>query len=225
MELAKTLRRRRTCVTAVIFLLFPVPSPAGEAQDPTLTLMGGAGVTGGTVAVALQLGNVLNRDVVEAFADLRFDADLLSVDFDNCLIAPEIQSTHVLEGEAGAGRVQLSVLSEPEPVILPPCVLTTCVFDIALGITAGTVATITFADAGAVGPGNNPLEVSTLPGIVIISVNTPVPTPTRTVGPTFTVRSASAPSDCSVAPAGQAHPLGSWLLLGGATLLFIRRRW
>jgi hypothetical protein len=77
---------------------------------------------------------------------------------------------------------------------------------------------------GAVGSDDDPVDVTTSRDDVAIAVDTPVPSPTPTIGPTFTVRSASAPNDCSLVPPGQADPRGRWLILAGAAFVMIRRR-
>jgi hypothetical protein len=178
-------------------------------------------MAGGPAAAELVLGNVLQTDVAEVFAEIRFEPDVLALDFGDCTITESIQASHVLEGGVTTDEVALEVLSTPAPAVLPPGPLVTCVFDVLPGVPAGTTA-LTLINPRAVNPQGVDVDVLTLDGFILIVEGTPVPT--RTVGPTVTVRSASAPSDCSVVPPGQADPSGSWLLLGGTVLLLIRKR-
>jgi len=202
-----------------LLLLVALASPVG-AQVRVSVRATGVATAGGPAPAELVLGNVLQTDVADVFAEIQFEPELLSLDFDNCTISEDIESSHVLEGDAASDAVQLDVVSNPQPAILPAGALVTCVFDVLPGVPAGT-AGLTLANVRAVDPEGGDVDVIGLDGFILIAEGTPVPT--RTVGPTFTVRSASAPSDCSVVPPGQAHPLGSWLLLGGAALLLVRR--
>ena len=158
---------------------------------PQLSVTGGTGVPGGTVAVTLALADDADNSGVTAGIDLRFDADRLEFsDFaTNCKLSKRLVSTHQLAGAlfpADLLNIEIALQVGPSP---PPPLgdgeLATCSFTIRPGVETGTTAIeIESPLLGNADGGDIPVDV--VNGFVTIVDQLPTPTPTSTSTPMST---------------------------------------
>lgn len=88
---------------------------AARADDPQLSLQGGSGRRGETVAVVVRLAGDPDRTALTADLDIAFSPDLLELIppvKTTCAIAPRLAETHQVGGTVpAAGLVRLSILA------------------------------------------------------------------------------------------------------------------
>lgn len=164
------------------------PARAG-LLEPELSVDGGTGVPGGTVAVTVSLSDDVDDAGVSAGLDLRFGAE--SLEFfepvaDSCAVAERLSDTHGVAGrllDVDLLNLEVFVAGTPNP---PPPLgngeIVTCDFRIKDGVPAGTVALeIEAPYLGDADGGQIPVRVRN--GSVRIIAEPPTSTPTATATP------------------------------------------
>jgi len=156
---------------------------AAHAGTPAqLSVVGGTGVPGSTVAVTINLANDTANAGVSADLDIAFPTD--QVEFfppvtTNCQVAARLQSTHQVGGTVPQpGLLRFSIF---DPTGLDPLgdgELASCDFHILPGVPAGSAAlTVQFAElTGA----NGDIPVDAVDGAIQITTEGPTLTPTST---------------------------------------------
>lgn len=197
------------CMVGVAALMILGGSPARAGiLEPELSVVGGAGVPGGTVSVTVSLSDDVDDAGVSAGLDLRF-ADQALEFFepvaDSCAVAERISETHGVAGsllDAGLLNLEVFIAGTPNP---PPPLgngeIVTCDFRIRDGVPAGTVALeIEAPFLGDTEGGQIPVRVRN-GSVQILSApptNTPTatatPQPTGTATATATVTNTEAPT-------------------------------
>ncbi len=178
--------------TAVILMAGPSVARAGTTEAE-LSVNGGTGAPGGTVAVTVALANDPDDAATSADVDFSFPTD--QVEFfppvtENCSIAERLATTHGVGGTlVGAGVLRLNVFVVGTPTEFPPLGngdLASCNFHILPGVPAGTAALE--IDTALLFAGLDELPVMPVNGAIIISETTPTFTPTNTpISPTATL--------------------------------------
>lgn len=187
-------------MVAAATLVVMVGAPAGAGIiEPELSIEGGTGIPGGTVAVTLSLADDVADVGVSAGIDLRFGAE--SLEFfepvaESCTVAERISDTHGVGGrllDVDVLNLEVFVTGAPNP---PPPLgngeIVTCEFRIKDGVPAGTVALeIESPFLGDADGAQIPVRVRN--GSVRIISQPPTHTPTATSTPASTnTRTASA---------------------------------
>lgn len=185
--------------TALILMAGPSVARAGTTEAE-LSVNGGTGAPGGTVAVTVALANNPDNTATSADVDFTFPTD--QVEFfppvsENCSIAERLAETHEVGGTlAGAGLLRLSVFVKGTPVEFPPLGdgdLASCNFHILPGIPAGTAALE--IDTALLFAGLDSLPVTPVNGAIVITNQTPTFTPTNTpIPPTATLTPTGVPT-------------------------------
>jgi hypothetical protein len=153
-------------------------TPAG-AVDPVLSIVGGTGILGGTVAVVIELSNDADNAGVSADLDIDFPADVVefippvSV---NCRAAARLSGTHQVGGTVPRpGLLRFAIFNPTGLETLGNGELATCDFHIPPNPAAGIAAlTPAFVDLTGAGGG---LPVTAIGGTIVIANFTPPPTP------------------------------------------------
>ncbi|HSP96951.1 MAG TPA: hypothetical protein VL049_06860 [Candidatus Dormibacteraeota bacterium] len=181
---------------AVLMMISGTGARAGTTQ-PELSVQGGTGVPGGTVAVTLSLADDTAGAAVSAGVDLNFDPQLLQFFepvADSCAVANRISTTHGVAGRLGTGsdhsspplNLEVFVLGSPSP--LPPLgngELVTCDFRIKEGAPVGT--TDLDIEAPLLGDADGqPIPVRVTNGSVNVVAALPTDTPTQSPTPQVT---------------------------------------
>jgi hypothetical protein len=203
-----TLGSRLAVVAGLAIVALVAQARAGTG--PALTMTGGTGVPGGTVAATLSL-SASQGEAVSAAVDVLFDGDLLNLQFSNCAIASRISSTHQLGGRvtgvAPDKRLVIDVFVQGTPEVLPPLGdgnLVTCQFGILPGVPTGTT-TLELTDPLVADNQGRPINgVQLVNGvIVIVTAPTATPTPTNTPShpPTATATNTPPPTATATATA------------------------
>jgi hypothetical protein len=175
---------------------------------PQLSVTGGTGVPGGTVAVTLALADDVDNSGVSAGVDLRFDAERLEISgLADCRLSERLTSTHQLAGRlVGPSLLNVEIaiqVGPPPPPALGDGELATCDFTIK-AVQAGTAALeIESPFLGDADGGDIPVDV--VDGFVTIVDQLPTPTPTSTSTPqstsTATVTNTPAVTNTATATA------------------------
>ena len=182
-----------SAMAAMLGAALLVSATAGVAQTAQLSVVGGTGLPGGTVAVSLQLAGDTDNAGVSADLDIAFPTD--QVEFfppvaQNCQVAQRIQSTHQVGGTVPQpGLLRVSVF---DPTGLDPLgdgEIATCNFHILDGVEAGTAAlTVQFAELrGAQGD----IPVDGVDGSIAITTQGP---PTATSTPSVQATATATPT-------------------------------
>ena len=193
----KTPRAAVTSLAGAVIsaMLLWLGSATPASAVPELSLIGGTGAPGGTVAVTLQLSGDTENVAVSADQDVGFPTD--SLEFFppvtmNCAIDPRLADTHSVSGRlSSAGVLALTVALQGTPPPPLPTLgdgpLASCDFHILAGVPTGTVA-VTISDPCLGNADGTCVEVETANGSVLVSNATPTSTPTLTpIPPTATV--------------------------------------
>ena len=234
-----------------IVLVGMIATPV-QAQ-PEIAVIGGVGVPGGTVAMVLELRGASGSRGAAVMARVDFPAGAIEALPGECSIAPRLQATHALGEDTGAGFVAVDIAPRGggEDPLLGDGALASCGLQIRLGVAAGTVALV-ISSARLVDDMGGEIAVRTTNGVVEIlgptatptqtpppsATSTPTPTlppsatstptqtpsPTDSPGPTFTVRSASGPDGCSIAPRTEPRALDALCWLATPLSLWWARR-
>lgn len=178
---------------AGMLLILAATAPARAIPD--LSVVGGSGVAGSTVAATIALSDDVGNMAASADVDLVFPpAQLMFFPpvVDNCTIDPRIAETHEIGGRLdGTNTVILSIFVRGTPPVIPHLgngPLASCDFFIKAGVPVGTAA-LTIENPGLFDADGNPLDVNTTNGSIRIITQgpaTPTSTPSRVVTPTAT---------------------------------------
>ncbi len=236
---------------AVIVPLIAIRRADAGGEIPVVSITGGLGVPGGTVAAVLALGGDAGDSAVATGVDVLYPSDVLDVIAADCTIAERLDDDHTLDAALAApGRLRLQI----EPSLLPADALrdgdlATCFFGIGLGAPAGTAA-LTLANLEVTDAQGRMLAAEALDGTIVVLIGTPTVTGTVTQTPTPSLTPTVTPSrapvltptetptprptvpfrptvlnfssnSCAVVPPVSG---GAWWLLGPALLLLARRR-
>src|SRR5262245_48549673 len=194
-----TTPQRRTsgllALGAGALLLLTAAAPVRAIPD--LSVVGGSGVAGSTVAATIALSDDnFDNQAASADVDLVFPPDQLTFTppvTENCTIDPRIASTHEIAGRLeGGNTLILSILVSDTPTVIPRLgngPLASCNFRINPGVPAGTAA-LTIENPGLFNDNGDPIDVNTTNGSIQIvtqgpptaTVTPPRPTPTNTGG-------------------------------------------
>jgi hypothetical protein len=177
---------------ALLVLTAASAARAGEII-PVLSVVGGSGVPGSTVAVTVALSDDIENLAASADVDLVFPADQLTF-FPpvtmSCEVDPRLAASHLVGGQLdGDDVVILSIF--PNPAVFPIVhlgngPLASCDFRIQLGIPAGT-AIIEIQNEALFDDMGDPLDVNAVDGFVrILETQPPTPTSTPVTPPTNT---------------------------------------
>jgi len=176
-------------------LLLAATSPAHAGIIiPKLSVVGGSGVPGSTVAATIALADDLGDVAASADVDVTFPPNLVTFMgpvSENCTIDPRIASTHEVGGHLSGNSLILSIFVSDTPVEIPHLgngPLASCDFRINPGVPAGTAA-LTLENPGLFDENGNPLNVQTVDGAIIIVTPGPptaTATPSRAATPTRT---------------------------------------
>lgn len=214
---------------------------------PMVSIDGGSGLPGGTVAALASLAGDPERLAVTADLIVRFPDPPLIVDPANCALAARLSGTHELVAQVpSAGELHVTIAPSNGPTPLDDGPLATCDIVIALGAPAGTAALDLSVELRNAAGEAVPAEAidgainieSAEPTATATHSGTPTNTPTVTLTPlpTLTATPTASPtatlfqptvlfddfgSSCAVASPG-AHD--AWPLLGLVVLLWRRRR-
>jgi hypothetical protein len=157
--------------------------------EPELSVDGGSGVPGGTVAVTVSLSDDADSVAVSAGLDLRFGVEALEFFepvADSCAVAARIGETHGVAGllfDPDLLLLEVYVSGSPEPV--PPLgdgELVTCDFRIRDGVPAGMVP-LEIENPLLGNAEGTPIPVRVRNGSVQILSEPPTSTPTVTETP------------------------------------------
>ncbi|MGE0518052.1 MAG: cohesin domain-containing protein [Candidatus Binatia bacterium] len=178
---------------AASWTVFAGPLP----QDPVLSLNGGTGIPGGTVAVTLSLQGDPENQATSADADISYPDDVLDISnpiAEVCQIDPRIADTHLVAGQVvEPGVLRVAVAVSGSPVELPALGdgdLVTCEFGILPGVPTGTAAVeFQFHQLFA---GLDPIDSGAQNGSVSIVESFPTPTPTLTETPEVTATATTS---------------------------------
>lgn len=195
---------------AMLVALAGSPARAGDI-DPELSIEGGTGIAGGTVAVTLSLTDDIDDVAVSAGIFLRFPAE--SLEFfepvaDSCAVAERLSDTHGIAGRlADPDLLDLEVFVAGAPNPPPPLgngALVTCDFRIKDGVPAGTVA-LEIEDPSLGNAEGEEIPVRVRNGSIRVIEEVPTNTPTATATPQATnTPTASATSTRTVAATSTA---------------------
>ena len=149
-----------------------------------LSIQGGTGVPGGSVAAVIALADDPTGTAVAATLGVAFPSPPLDADASNCTLAERLAGTHRLTAAGPLpGMLGLTIAPLDGTPPLGDGDLATCDFLIALGTPAGTAA-LELVNVAVTDAAGGPVEVGTVDGAIIIDV--PLPTPTITETPTVT---------------------------------------
>lgn len=221
-------------------------------EIPVVSITGGLGVPGGTVAAVLALGGDAGSVAVAASVDVLYSNELLDVIAAECTIADRLEGNHTLDAflpEVGQLRLELTPSELPAPPLRDGD-LATCYFGIRLGAPAGTAA-LTLDNLEVTDAAGRQLTSETIDGGIVVLIGTPTvtatvtqtltpsltPTITQTREPSATPTETPTPSPTvpfrptvlnfssnSCAVTAPADGAAAWWLLGPAVLLVLRRR-
>jgi MYXO-CTERM domain-containing protein len=239
--------RRSGDVSAVLCLLTMLVGASSARAVPMVSIDGGSGLPGGTVAAVTSLADDPERVAVAADLIVRFPDPPLIVDPTSCTLAARLNSTHELTAEVpSAGELHVTIAPSDGPTPLDDGPLATCDIGIALGAPAGTAALDLSVELRNAAGEAVPSEA--IDGAIIIESAEPTPTATHTETPTNTPTVTLTPlptvtdtptasptatlfqptvlfddfgSSCAVTRPG-AHE--AWPLLGLLVLVWRRRR-
>jgi hypothetical protein len=214
---------------------------------PLVSIDGGSGLPGGTVAALASLAGDAERVAVTAELTVRFPDPPLTVAPANCTLAERLSGTHELAAQVpSAGELHLTIAPSDGPAPLDDGPLATCDIGIALGAPAGTAAldlSVELRNADGVA-----VPAEALDGAINIesaeptatathtATSTNTPTVTLTPLPTLTGTPTASPtatlfeptvlfdrvgSSCAVVRPGASD---AWPVLGLLVLLRRRRR-
>jgi len=143
----------RLAVGALFLLVGATAAHAGIQNPPTLSVIGGTGIPGGTVNVTFAVTNnsSSNPSLVACAAGITmdFDHDLLTFTGlarpPRCTVDPRLGSSHVISGPGdpdGTGVFDTDVFANPvgENSTLGNGNIATCAFNIDIGAPVGTTA-------------------------------------------------------------------------------------
>lgn len=190
-------------VTGALLLSMGSATPA--VAIPQLSLVGGTGVPGGTVAVTLALADDTDNVAVSSDQRIGFPSDKLEF-FQpvatNCTIAQRLADTHEVAGRLmspGVLDLTVAVKGTPPPPLptLGDGDLASCDFHILAGAPTGTAA-VMIQDPCLGDTNGTCLPATTVDGSVLITNVTPIFTPTNT--PTTVI----VPSTPTGTPTGTA---------------------
>jgi hypothetical protein len=158
-----------------------VLAAAARAEGQTLSVIGAAGLRGGTVAAVIQLAGDPGT-AVTADLDITFPTDLVAFHppvRSNCAIAPRLSATHQVGGMLPEdGRVRLAIFARNLSIApLGDGELATCSFQI-LPDAPDSPAPLGVAFAALGGANGQPLPVAPVDGEIVISDAPNQPTPT-----------------------------------------------
>jgi hypothetical protein len=195
---------RLVMLAGVASLAFVAEARAGTTGT-TLTMTGGAGVAGGTVAATLSLSGS-EDEAVSAAVDVLFDGDVLALEFADCAIDPRLEDSHQLGGRVTGDdpdrRLVIDVFVQGTPKVLPPLgdgALVTCDFGIQAGVPTGTT-TLELVDPLVADDQGTRIDTDVVDGQIVIGV-APTATPTPTNTPQSSVTS-TATATATVTPTG-----------------------
>lgn len=219
---------KRLAVGAVFLLVGATAAHAGIENPPTLSVIGGTGIPGGTVNVTFAVTNnsSSNPSLVACAAGITMDFDHDLVTFSGlarpprCTVDPRLGSTHVISGPGdpdGTGVFDTDVFANPigENSTLGNGNIATCAFNIDIGAPVGTTALMfvvppdSFLNTCQEGAPHI-ANINLVNGEIVIALPTPtftvtatpttVPTATRTIGvsPTATRTTMIAPATSTV---------------------------
>lgn len=97
----KSMIRSECAALCAAFVLLLAPTAHGAPGDPQLTVVGGSGTPGDSVAVSIELSGDAASTAASADLDLDFPADLVGVAEPitvSCQIAPRLEGTHQIGG-------------------------------------------------------------------------------------------------------------------------------
>ncbi len=235
-------------ITPLWIALLSILATSVHAQ-PEIAVIGGVGVPGGTVAMVLELRGASGSRGAAVVAQVEFPAGAIEALPGECSIATRLRATHALAEDTGAGFVAVDIapLGGPEDPLLGDGALASCELQIRLGVGAGTVALV-ISSARLVDDMGGEIAVRTTDGVVGIvgppvtvtqtpvpsatptplppatSTPTQTPSPTDSPAPTFTVRSASGPDGCAIAPSTEMRALDALAWLAAPLSLWWARR-
>jgi hypothetical protein len=182
-------------------LLLAATSPARAGIIiPKLSVVGGTGVPGSTVAATIALSDDLGDVAASADVDVTFppgQVTFMGPVSENCTIDPRLAATHEVGGHLSGNSLILSIFVSDTPQEIPHLgngPLASCDFRINPGVPAGTAA-LTLENPGLFDENGNPLNVQTVDGAIIIVEPQPTPTvtPSRPATPTNSpIRSITA---------------------------------
>ncbi|MBX3026267.1 hypothetical protein KF840_15260 [bacterium] len=192
MRRSKSAQALGLMVAAATVVAMAGPPARAGIIEPELSIDGGTGVPGGTVAVTLSLADDVADVGVSAGIDLRFGAE--SLEFfepvaENCAVAERISETHGVAGrllDVDVLNIEVFVAGAPNP---PPPLgngeIVTCEFRVKDGVPAGTVALeIESPFLGDADGAQIPVRIRN--GSVRIISEPPTRTPTATATPVST---------------------------------------
>jgi MYXO-CTERM domain-containing protein len=233
-------------VSAVLCLVTVLVGTAAAHAVPVVSIDGGSGLPGGTVAAVASLADDPERAAVTADLIVRFPDPPLLVDPANCTLAARLGGTHELTAQVpSAGELHVTIAPSDGPTALDDGPLATCDIGIALGAPAGTAALdLSVALRNAAGEAvpadaiDGAINIeSAEPTSTATHTGTPTNTPTVTLTPLPSLTHTPPPSptatlfqptvlfdresSCAVVSPG-AHD--AWPLLGLLVLLWRRRR-
>ncbi len=199
------MRVRRVVFGAAALGLLTLTLPAQGGVQPELSITGGTGVPGGTVAVTLALADDVADEAFSAGIDLVFPEDLLEYPgqfaSEHCALADRLTDTHQLAGglrPSGALNLEVAPLILPVLQPLGDGELVSCDFRILEGVPTGTAA-LEIDDPFLGDAEGLEIPVRTRNGAVVIVESLPTATPTVTATPevtsTPTVTATSAATD------------------------------
>jgi hypothetical protein len=219
---------------------------------PTLSIEGGTGVPGGTVAATVALADDPTGQAVAVTVGIAFPSPPLAADPSTCILAERLTGTHQLTA-AGllSGMLGLTISPRDGTPPLGDGDLASCDFAIALGTPAGTAA-LELVNVAVTDGAGDPVAVATANGTIVINAPSstptitstptttrtptvtltptltpiPIPTDTPTATPTATVFRPTVLADnfggCAVAAPASAG--GALPLIGGVVVLLALRR-
>ena len=165
---------------------------------PTLSITGGTGVHGGTVAATVALADDPSGAAVAVTLGIAFPSPPLTADPNTCTLAERLGGTHRLTAAGplpGMLGLTISPLDGTPP--LGDGDLASCDFAIELGTPAGTAA-LELVNVAVTDAAGQPVAVATVNGAIII--NAPLPTPTITDTPTTTQTPTVTPTATPAPP-------------------------
>jgi hypothetical protein len=239
-------RRRRTsaCAGAVLLGLFSIFGATAASAIPVVSIEGGMGLAGGTVAAMIALAGEGSANVAAADLTISFDNPPLFAGTTSCQIAARLSASHSLTASIPmVGKLEVGIEPSDQPSPIDEGPMATCEFMIAPGAVAGTAA-LTLSQVMLFDTDGNPVPAESVNGDIVIGGPTPTPTPTpsatatgtrtgtATTIPTPTETPTATPSptafflvddfgNCSIVAAPTAS---AWPLLPIAALYWLRRR-
>lgn len=177
----------RAVVAGGVLMLLAAPGArAGILDVPTLSVVGGVGIPGGTVDVTFSLSNDPQMMACATGMDFNFDNDVLMFPGmfapQGCTLAPRIAATHQIQGPLfPPGNVlDIEIFGNLQNFPLGDGVLTTCLFSVLPGVPVGTTD-VTIENAFLTDcAGNDISPIDVVNGVVVIANPTPTPTVTAT---------------------------------------------